>query len=279
MKKVHKILIGILAVFLIAVCVVLKVYWSDIIGLFPKKPIETTNSEVTLIAHRGFSTVAPENTLASIKEAGEANFYGAEFDIRLTADGEWVVIHNDSVKSITDGKGNISEMTLSQVKLLNIDNGYGLDEYPDERIPTLEEALKQCNASDVIPVIEIKLNADQQPDYKILSEIIENSDCEEIMIIAFSRDALVSLKSQLPEAEYWLLASKISDDDITFCVENDIDGIDFNANKSENLDYVEKILDAGLAAGAWTIDNVKTMKKLCDMGVYYITTNTIYRDQ
>lgn len=277
MKKTGKIIISIVAVLLIAICVVLKVYWSDILSILPKSPVMTDNTEVTLIAHRGFSSVAPANTLASIKEAGEADFYGAEFDIRLTADAKWAVIHNDSVKSMTDGEGNISEMTLEEIKKLNIDNGYGLDTYPDEKIPTLEEALEQCKASDIIPVIEIKLNADQQPDYKELADIIKSAECEKVMIIAFSKDAIVSLKAELPEAEYWLLLSEISDEDIAYCAENGIDGIDFNANKSENLEYVDKILDAGLTAGAWTVDSVRMMEKLCDMGVKYITTNTIYK--
>lgn len=276
MKKGYKIMLSIFAVVVIAVCVVLKVYWSDILGILPKSPTATENTQVTLIAHRGFSSVAPANTLAAIGEAGRYDFYGAEFDIRLTADGEWVVIHNDSVKSMTDGEGLVSEMTLEEIATLNIDGGYGLDTFPDEKVPTLAEALSQCKASNIIPVIEIKLNEDQSPDYKNLAQIIRNAECEKVMIIAFSRDALTSLKAELPEAEYWLLKSELSDDDITFCVENDIDGIDFNANKSENLDYVEKILDAGLTAGAWTIDSTKMMEKLCDMGVYYITTNTIY---
>lgn len=278
MKKGHKIIISIFAVLIIAICVVLKVYWSDILGILPKSPTETENTQVTLIAHRGFSSVAPANTLASIGEAGRASFYGAEFDIRLTADGEWVVIHNDSVKSMTDGEGLVSQMTLDEISKLNIDNGYGLDTFTDEKVPTLAEALSQCKASDIIPVIEIKLNEDQSPDYKNLAKIIRNAECEKVMVIAFSCDALTSLKNELPEAEYWLLKSELSDDDITFCVENGIDGIDFNANKSENLKYVEKILDAGLTAGAWTIDSTKMMEKLCDMGVYYITTNSIYRE-
>lgn len=277
MKKIHKIIIGIFAVIIIAICVILKVYWSDILGILPKSPVETTNSEVTLIAHRGFSSVAPANTLASIGEAGKYDFYGAEFDIRLTTEGEWVVIHNDSVKSMTDGEGLISEMTLDEIAELNIDGGYGLDTFPDEKIPTLAEALNQCKASDIIPVIEIKLNDDQTPDYKELAGIIRNAECEKVMVIAFSRDALTSLKAELPEAEYWLLTSEISDDDIAFCTENGIDGIDFNANKSENLGYVDKIHNADLTAGAWTIDSTKMMEKLCDMGVYFITTNTIYK--
>lgn len=277
MKK--KIILSVILIFLVACCVILKVYWSDILGILPKSPTETENTQVTLIAHRGFSSVAPQNTLASVKEAGKASFYGAEFDIRLTGDGEWVVIHDDSVKFMTDGEGLISEMTMEEIGKLSIDNGYGLDTYPDEKVPTLGETLEECKKADVVPVIEIKLNEDQKPDYGYLAKIIKDAECEKVMVISFTRDALTSLKAELPEAEYWLLKSVLNDDDITFCTENGIDGIDFNGNKKENHDYVQKILDAGLLAGVWTIDSKSLMEKFCDMGVCYITTNTIYRTE
>lgn len=275
MKK--KIILMIVALLLIAVGIVTKVYWSEILSVLPKIPAKTENTQITLIAHRGFSSVAPENTLASIREAGKASFYGAEFDIRITADGKWVVFHDDKVNHMTDGEGYITKMTSEDVSRLNIDNGYGLEEYPDEKVPSLEEALAECRSADVIPVIEIKLNADQKPDYKNLAEIIQKADCGDVMIISFTREALTGLKEYLPEAKYWLVKTDVTDDDILFCVENGIDGIDFNGNKSRNYDYIDKILDAGLETGAWTIDIREVAKILSDKGVKYITTNTIYR--
>lgn len=274
MKK--KIIISVAAVLIVAIGVILKVYWSDIVNLLPKTPTETTNSEVVLIAHRGFSSVAPANTLAAVKEAGNASFYGAEFDIRLTSDGEWVVIHNDSVKSMTDSEGLVSEMVLDEVTKLRIDNGYGLDTYPDEKIPTLAQALEVCNEYNIIPVIEIKLNDDQIPDYSYLAQIIKDSSCEKVTVISFNADALLLLKEELPEAEYWLLKTVITEEDIKFCTTNRMAGIDFNAYKTENYEYIEDMLDVGLKVGAWTVDSTRKMEKLYDMGVTYITTNTIY---
>ncbi len=274
MKK--KIIISIITVLLVAICVILKVYWSDIVSLLPRTPTETTNTDVVLIAHRGFSRVAPANTLAAIKEAGKASFYGAEFDIRLTSDGEWVVIHNDSVKSMTDGNGLVSEMTADALSELNIDNGYGLDTYPDEKIPTLAQALETCKEYNIMPVIEIKLNEGQIPDYSYLAATIRSAQCENVTVISFDTNALLSLKEELPEAKYWLVTTVVSDSDIEFCIANGIDGIDFNGYKTENYDYVEKMINEGLVVGAWTIDSTKKMEKLYDMGITYITTNTIY---
>lgn len=275
MKK--KIILSVIAVLLVAVGIVTKVYWSEILSILPKIPAPTENEQITLIAHRGFSSVAPENTLASIKEAGKASFYGAEFDIRLTSDGKWVVFHDDSVKHMTDSKGYITQMTADEVSKLNIDNGYGIKEYPDEKVPTLEEALNECKEADVIPVIEIKLNKDQKPDYENLAQIISSADCDEVMVISFNREALTGLKKYLPDARYWLVISDVTDEAISFCTENGIDGLDFNGNKLKNYDYIEKINEAGLECGAWTIDIREVAKILSDKGVRYITTNTIYR--
>ena len=277
MKK--KIILAVIAVFLVAAGIVTKVYWSEILSILPKIPAKTENTQITLIAHRGFSSVAPENTLAAIKEAGEASFYGAEFDIRLTADGEWLVFHDDSVKHMTDGAGRITQMTADEVSRLTIDNGYGLKEYPDEKVPTLEEALEECKTAGVVPVIEIKLNNDQKPDYSELAEIIINADCDEVMIISFVRESLTGVKEHLPEAKYWLVTSEVTDEAIEFCKENGIDGIDFDGNSFSNHDYIEKIHAAGLKSGAWTIDIREVAKILSDKGVEYITTNTIYREK
>ena len=277
MKK--KIILAVVAVLLIAAGIVTKVYWSEILSILPKIPAKTENTQITLIAHRGFSSVAPENSLASIREAGEASFYGAEFDIKLTADGEWVVFHDNSVNFRTNGEGNITEMTKEEACKLTIDKGYGLDEYPDEKIPTLEEALEECKKAGVVPFIEIKLNDGQKPDYKKLADIIKNAGCDDVAIIGFTRESLTETKKYLPEAEYWLVISDVTDEAIEFCKANGIDGIDFDGNSFSNHDYIEKIHAAGLKSGAWTIDIREVAKILSDKGVRYITTNTIYREK
>ncbi len=276
MKKITKIISAVCAVLVSVILIVLHVYWSDIIGLLPKKPIATKNSEITLIAHRGFSSVAPANTLASVKEAGEAYFDATEFDIRLTKDGQWVLMHDDSVKHMTDGEGLITQMTLEEIGKLTIDNGYGLDEYPDERVPTLYDALRVCKLNDIRPVIEIKLNEGQAPDYDYLAEIIKAAECNEFTVISFNREAVLEVKKRLPTAEYLLLVGKIGEGDVQYCLDNGLDGIDFNGNKSANYKYIDDITDAGLIAAAWTVDSLSLSERLYKKGVEYITTNTIH---
>lgn len=232
--------------------------------------------DVFLTAHRGFSGKAPENTLSAIKEAGNAKFYGCEFDIRLTSDNLWVVSHDNDVKRMTDGKGKISEMTLEEVKSHTIDSGSNVKDYPNEKIPTIEEMLDECKKSGVNPVIEIKLEKDQAPDYKELAKIITDKGFENCIVISFDLTALTELKKELPNATYRLLASEVNDEIIESCKTNSIDGLDFNGNNEENLEFIQKAKDAGLILSAWTIDSTETLDKLYDLGVYYFTTNAIY---
>ena len=231
---------------------------------------------VNLIAHRGFSGLAPENTVASIKAAGDADFFGAEFDIRLSADNVWVVSHDNDVERMTDGEGLISEKTLEEIKKLNIDSGSNVIQHNGEKIPTLEEALTACKEYGAYPIIEIKLEDGQKPDYDALARILREKGFADCTVIAFSSEALTGLKEKLPTAEYWLLVSEMSDSVIKTCVDNGFDGIDFNATKKKNLKYIEKAAEADLVVGAWTVNDIGLLDDLYEKGVYYITTNVIY---
>jgi glycerophosphoryl diester phosphodiesterase len=109
-----------------------------------------------VIAHRGFSGEAPENTFAAFKKALDIGVDMIELDVQLSRDGHVVVIHDDKVDRTTDGKGKVSVKTLDELK--NLDAGtWFSDMYAGERIPTLREALELITP-DAYVNIEIKTN-------------------------------------------------------------------------------------------------------------------------
>ena len=112
--------------------------------------------EVKLTAHRGFSGVAPENTLVAFEKAAEYNFYAAECDVHLTEDGVWVVYHDDNIFKLTNGYKTIKKTTYDELQEYVIDNGVNVEDYPNQKIPTLEEYLVVCKDMKIIPQIEIK---------------------------------------------------------------------------------------------------------------------------
>ena len=110
--------------------------------------------EVEVVAHRGASAVAPENTLAAFKLARELGADWFELDCATCKSGEVVVMHDNSVDRTTDGKGKLIDLTLDEIKKL--DAGSWKDEkYASERVPTLTEALAECGP-EIGCYVEIK---------------------------------------------------------------------------------------------------------------------------
>jgi len=99
------------------------------------------SDEVIAIAHRGEAKLAPENTLAAFDLAIEEGAKSIEMDVRMTSDGNLVLMHDDDVSRTTDGTGKISDMTLEEVKALRIKPKVWMSVHEEQEVPTLEEAL------------------------------------------------------------------------------------------------------------------------------------------
>ncbi|MBQ6019986.1 MAG: hypothetical protein IJL26_07370 [Clostridia bacterium] len=230
---------------------------------------------VKLIAHRGFSGVAPENTVAAVNAAGVADYFGVEFDLRLSADGEWFAMHDDDVSRMTDGEGLISEMTSAQIEKLTIDAGNNVIQYENEKIPTAREMLEAAAANGLCPIVEIKTGGAPSEKYKQLADLITELIPGEFQIISFEMNALQEMKKYLPDASLWLLSSKVTTEQILSCSDAGLTGVSFNANHFLNHRYIDDILDSGLMVAAWTVDNIRMLDRLYSKGVYFITTNYI----
>lgn len=103
---------------------------------------------IPIVAHRGCVNLEPENTLEAFQRAVEIGADAIELDIRQTGDGEFVIIHDETVDRTTSGSGNVNEMSLQETKRLEIDGGY--------EIPTLSQALTFFSDVPVDPWFEIK---------------------------------------------------------------------------------------------------------------------------
>ena len=106
------------------------------------------SAQKTMIqAHAGASQLAPENTLAAFRAAKAAGADGFETDVRMTKDQCLVIHHDDSIDLTSDGQGNISDMTLAELKQLDFGAWFG-PEFEGERILTLEECLSAAKDLD-----------------------------------------------------------------------------------------------------------------------------------
>lgn len=121
---------------------------SERAHLFNKRPTievliqnleDSKNDQITVIAHRGISSNAPENSLQAIKNSIEMGVDMVEIDIRETKDGQLVLMHDPSINRTTNGKGKVKDWTLEGLKTLNLLDDFGF--ITENKIPTLEEAL------------------------------------------------------------------------------------------------------------------------------------------
>ncbi len=133
----------------------------------PPPRVEPGPCEV--VAHRGFSAVAPENTLAAITQAIAAGADGCEFDAYRCQDGAVVLMHDATVDRTTSGQGKVTELTLAELKRLDAGQ-WKAPEYAGQKVPTLEEALQQLKDSGCQAVIEIKMEG-------ISQQVVERGPC------------------------------------------------------------------------------------------------------
>lgn len=234
----------------------------------------STSDNVTLVAHRGMRSVAPENTTASFAEAGKHGYWGAECDVYRTKDGVWIISHDSHTYRMMDKSAFIEKKTYEELMDMNVDNGVNIDKYEDLKICSLEEYLDICKKYNMTPVIELK----GKNNTEYYSEIVDLANQFEVnpVYISFHIENLQTMR-RLTQCKMYYLVQKISEDDIQDAKSIENCGIDFNGNKDKNFksDIIKRCQDAGLELGAWTINEEDALQKLEQYGITLITTDCI----
>ena len=148
------------------------------------------------IGHRGARAYEPENTIRSFKKALEIGVDAVELDVRKTKDNRLVVIHDADVKRTTDGKGLVSELTLTEIKTFSTEKG--------EKIPTLKEALDFLDRKVKI-LIELKETGVEK---QVLTAVSERGLQKNVIIVSFIEEALQKVKELGKEVETGLIYAR-----------------------------------------------------------------------
>ncbi len=231
------------------------------------------NTEIYFTAHRGLSAVAPENTAPAIEEAGKAGFYAAEFDIMPTKDGVWIVNHDDTVDKMTDGEGEVCSFTYDEIVQLTIDNGNGVENYPDLHFTTFENALAICEEYGMRAMVEVKGGTPE--DMQSMLDVLKASPAyENALVIDFNEDRIAKVRELDKEIELWYLINHITEEDIAFAEENNM-GLAFNFGFADNYKMLKTARQKGITLASWTVDFPPVVDWLRLFGVKYITTNKI----
>lgn len=164
--------------------------------------------QVPVIAHRGASRYAPENTLAAFRKAKALGAQWVEFDVMLTACGEAVVIHDETLERTTNGKGNVCDYDYNALKTL--DAGSWFDPaFSHEKIPTFKEVMDCLRAEQLAANVEIKplVGWEEATTKKVLADIKAywTVDMMPPLISSFSIPTLQWVRQLLPDALIGLL--------------------------------------------------------------------------
>jgi glycerophosphoryl diester phosphodiesterase len=234
----------------------------------------------TVVAHRGASVEQPENTIAAFEAAIDAGADAVEFDVRLTADGVPVVMHDPAVSRTTDGEGLVSSMTLEDVRALRIAHPGG----GAAGVPTLEDALA-CLDGRAAADIEIK-NLPGEPDFAPHRELVVEATLPALDAVGFSGQVIVSSFNPASIARSRSLRPDVSTGLLT--------GYEVDAHEAlaraishghpwvlpfvskvlgEGPTFVDQVHGAGLRLGIWIADDPDTARALFEMGVDAVATN------
>ena len=230
---------------------------------------------VKWISHRGESIDAPENSLAAFKLSLERNTDGMECDVHLTADGKVIVAHDPTTARMGDRRLIIAESNYQDLIKVNISGAN--ETYPDEHIPTLEEAL-QFLGKDREFYIELKPGSPAL--VPATAKILEASGIpsRQIVIISFDEEMISLSKKIMPQyLALWLIGmsadmtcEKLMDE----LTAMHADGVDTSVNESVlTADFIRHLHDRGMKVAVWTVDQPGQAKRLIEMGVDSITSN------
>lgn len=237
--------------------------------------VEGNPENIHLTAHRGLSSIAPENTITAFKEAAKYNYYALECDVHCTTDDKWVIIHDFMLQSMCEQKGDVKTMsyeeTLSKIKYTN---GANIKDYPDEGICLVEDFIKICKEANIRPMIEVKDKRVGKVAH--LLQIIRDFEIEDsVILISFHKEVLREFRRLSPNMETWLLVHFITDEAIFECIENN-NAVAFEAKRAFGKpELIQKIHNNNVKTACWTVDTKEMLNDMISSGVKYITTNAI----
>jgi glycerophosphoryl diester phosphodiesterase len=231
-----------------------------------------------IIAHRGDSAHRPENTLASFASALEVGASLVEFDVQLTRDGEVVVLHDPTVDRTTDGTGQLSDLTLKELRGLSA--GYRArfsDRYAEERVPTLSEALDFLRGQAKV-MIEIKAEsvtdqATEGVEAKTIAEVRRLGMSEDVALISFDHRSLLRCRDLAPEiARGHLFSSASLEEALQAC--HDAQCLVMMPEKHLlNEQLASRARAEGLLVATWVVDDPAELSRLVRLGLYGIGSN------
>ena len=236
-------------------------------------------SAVEIIAHRGASADAPENSLSAMKLAWEQGADAIELDLWLSKDGKLIVFHDSDTKRIGGVDRKISDYTFAEASQIDVGKWKG-EKFAGEKLPTLESILATVPPGKKA-VLEIKCGPEIVPEF---ARVVRASGLKpsQMVVISFQHPALAESKKQLPELEHYLLAGYSKDKSGAFpelaplfekAKAAKYEGLNLNFKWPIDGKFVADVRSHGLKLLVWTVDDPADAKRFAALKLDAITTN------
>lgn len=224
-----------------------------------------------IIAHRGASGHAPENTLAAFERAVELGAGFIETDLHLTRDARFVAIHDRTLERTTNGRGVVRDFTLAELRQL--DAGLWFDrQFSGQQIPTLEEILAFSRKHDVVFYFEIKYETAWGMHHALVAALQTAENAARSIVLSFDPETLLTLRRLDASVMTGLLAEKAQPDLIRAAL--DIGARQLCPHSDlVTRELVEQAHRADLHVVTWTVNDAEKMRAAIDAGVDGIMTD------
>jgi glycerophosphoryl diester phosphodiesterase len=227
-------------------------------------------SQPLVIAHRGSSAHAPENTLAAFELAAAQGADAVELDVTLTHDRQMVVIHDDTLERTTDGRGRVTDLSYAEIRRVDAGAQFG-DRYAGQRVPLLSEVFETVGHRVLINV-EIKGSSLRSAGVEglVLNLIRQHDLCERVLISSFNPLILMKVKRLEPDAACGLIYSPAAAIYLRRAwLAPFISDLNARHPRSDLVtpERVKQTHARGQRINVWTVNDAATVRRLAAAGV------------
>ncbi|SDC15262.1 glycerophosphoryl diester phosphodiesterase [Sanguibacter gelidistatuariae] len=233
-----------------------------------------TPARPLVIAHRGNSRVAPQNTLVALEAAWRAGADSIEIDVQLSADGVAVVIHDDTVDATTDGSGAVTDLDLAELRRLDAGSWFS-PAYSGQRVPTFTEVTEFLVARRGIDLLlELKGEWDSVGARSVVAAIRSAGLGDRVIVQSFYPGTVAVLAEVAPELRRGLLIADADDTLFDMCTELGVMACNPHGELLRaHPELLGKLHGAGLQVMVWTANEPEEWAALTEAGVDAIITD------
>ena len=232
-----------------------------------------------IVAHRGYSAVAPENTLAAVQAALDAGADGIEWDLQIAACGTPVLFHDDTLDRTTDASGPVAHRTAEELSTLDAGGWFG-EAFSGEPVPTFQEALARVGPASVRLFPEVKGPARVEGLDALIQPVLRAGAEDRTTFISAEWDMLEALGDRSPALRLGYVVDRpermAEAAERALARPGSLLDPDYRILLSDpNL--VREVRSLGLPLATWTVNDPNEAERLVELGVSWLTTDEVDR--